>query len=287
MSFSSFFYLWNVNGQQIIEVPQQSVFGRSEDSYYVIDSSVASRFHFKLYLKDSNPVIEDLKSSNGTFVNGLGLDPGEIFELNNYDIITVGTSHYVFFFAHVLKDFDKEKLKAKFGEDFPKDFQEEILKKLIAFERYALPRFHRILVARKFQFAIADVESSRNEELGVLEEKKRQVDEQKENLEKLYREKMEIINSNYKKIEVQQNNINEKHDQEIEIIKSTDTQTIDLSDKDLFSKYFHSSYDEENSYLDIQEEATVVRPINDKEKVVKGLSFSSSNKSQDNQEESD
>ena len=81
MSLKSFFYLWNANRQQIIEVPHHSVFGRSEESYYVIDSTVASRFHFKLYLNDSKSVIEDLKSSNGTFVNGLGLDPGEDLSL--------------------------------------------------------------------------------------------------------------------------------------------------------------------------------------------------------------
>lgn len=277
--------MWNVNGQQIIEVPEHSIFGRSEETYYVIDSNVASRNHFKLYIKDSNPVIEDLKSSNGTFVNGLGLDPGEVFQLDNYDIITVGNSHYVFFFAHILRDFDKTKLRAKFGNDFPQEFQEEILKKLIAFERYALPRFHRILEARKFQFAIADVESARGEELNVLEEKKIQVDEQKENLEKLYREKMEIINNNYKKIEAQVKVVNTKHDQEIAEIKSSDTQTIDLSDKDLFSKYFHSSYDEENSYLEVQEETKLVRPEDMKEKVVKGLSFSTGSTSLESEEE--
>ena len=282
MSFNSFFYLWNVGGQQVVEVPEGSIFGRSDESYYVIDSNAASRNHFKLYLNnEEKAVIEDLNSSNGTFVNGLGLETGEVFKLSNYDIITVGSVHYVFFFANVLKDFSKDKLKEKFGEDFPKEFQEEILKKLIAFERYALPRFIRILEARKFQFAIADVEKEREKELSVLAEKRRLVDEQKESLEKLYREKLAIINSNYQKIEQQITIVNNKHDQEIGTIKKEDTGAIDMSDKDLFSKYFHSSYDEENEYLLVEEDTKIFRAKDDKEKVVRGLNLKNTSKDSD------
>ncbi len=286
MSRNKLFYLWNVGAQQVIEVPEHSIFGRSDETYYPIESEVASRSHFKLYFKNNHPVIEDLHSSNGTFINGLGLEPGEVFEIGNYDIITVGECHYVFFFAESLKEFSKENLMRKFGDDFPKDFQAEILKKLIAFERYALPKFSRIMEARKFQFAIADVEDARSGELGVIEEKERLVDEQKANLEKLYREKMEIIENNYLKINAQKNSINNKYDSMVEEIKQDDSLYFDLSQKDLFSKYFFSSIESENeTYTDTIEETVIFKPKDTSEKVVKGLSFGSQNKEELSEED--
>jgi diguanylate cyclase (GGDEF)-like protein len=57
-------------GQQIILGEGDTVWGRNQDADIPIDDEAISRYHFKIKVKDKVAVIEDLNSTNGTFVNG-------------------------------------------------------------------------------------------------------------------------------------------------------------------------------------------------------------------------
>lgn len=68
---------------------QEWFFGRSRDNDVSICHSKASRNHFKVFKVDSHFFIEDLKSSNGTFLNGHKLPSETSIELNSGDIISI------------------------------------------------------------------------------------------------------------------------------------------------------------------------------------------------------
>ncbi len=57
-------------GQQIILADGEFVFGRSPDADIVVEDEAISRNHFKFKVKDKIVTLEDLGSTNGTFVNG-------------------------------------------------------------------------------------------------------------------------------------------------------------------------------------------------------------------------
>ena len=70
------------------------VAGRSEDADLVIDDPSASRQHFEVISRFGSQVMRDLRSTNGTMVNGV-----KVVEcrLTNGDIITVGSTEIGFF----------------------------------------------------------------------------------------------------------------------------------------------------------------------------------------------
>lgn len=61
--------------------------GRSEDCEVTIDNLGVSRYHAEIVRKDGFNVIRDLKSNNGTFVNGRRVDA---HNLNDGDEISIG-----------------------------------------------------------------------------------------------------------------------------------------------------------------------------------------------------
>jgi diguanylate cyclase (GGDEF) domain len=56
-------------GQQVILTEGEVTFGRSKDANVVVEDEAISRYHFKIKVKDKVATIEDLNSTNGTFVN--------------------------------------------------------------------------------------------------------------------------------------------------------------------------------------------------------------------------
>lgn len=46
------------------------VIGRSAEADIVVDDAYASEFHFRIGIQDGNVVVNDLGSTNGTYVNG-------------------------------------------------------------------------------------------------------------------------------------------------------------------------------------------------------------------------
>ncbi len=57
-------------GRQIILTNGEYVVGRSKDANVVVEDDGISRLHFKILVKDKIATIEDLNSTNGTFING-------------------------------------------------------------------------------------------------------------------------------------------------------------------------------------------------------------------------
>ena len=59
-----------VEGDKLYELDRETLIGREVECTISLDSPHVSRYHAKLVVTDSGAVIEDLRSSNGTFVNG-------------------------------------------------------------------------------------------------------------------------------------------------------------------------------------------------------------------------
>src|SRR4051812_20310837 len=70
------------------EFDKESVkIGRNEDCEVTIDNLGVSRYHAEIVQKDGFYVLRDLKSNNGTFVNGRRI---ENYNLNDGDEISIG-----------------------------------------------------------------------------------------------------------------------------------------------------------------------------------------------------
>lgn len=57
-------------GEQILLEEGESLWGRSQEADVSLQDETISRIHFKIIVKDKVTVIEDLGSTNGTYVNG-------------------------------------------------------------------------------------------------------------------------------------------------------------------------------------------------------------------------
>ena len=69
-------------------------FGRSEDCDFVYPLPKASRRHFQIELLDDHYYIQDLGSTNGTYLNGRRLERKE--RIFSGDVITMGGADIVF-----------------------------------------------------------------------------------------------------------------------------------------------------------------------------------------------
>jgi len=58
-------------GQQIILAEGDVVVGRSKDANIVVEDEAISRYHFKIKVREKIATVEDLNSTNGTYVNGM------------------------------------------------------------------------------------------------------------------------------------------------------------------------------------------------------------------------
>ncbi len=72
---------------------QEYIIGRANECDFLIDGKEVSRKHARVYYKDGKFIIEDLKSTNGTFVNGKRIDT---IELRHGDEINIGNFTIIF-----------------------------------------------------------------------------------------------------------------------------------------------------------------------------------------------
>lgn len=75
-------------GQEII-IDQDRVIGRDQSVDIVLQGGHVSRRHAKLSVRDNNLWIKDLKSSNGTLVNGARIDEQQLHENDEFQIDVV------------------------------------------------------------------------------------------------------------------------------------------------------------------------------------------------------
>lgn len=79
---------------EVFELEQFSSIGRDFDNDLILDDSLVSRRHAIIIWKNDGFYLEDMKSSNGTFLNGVKISEPE--KLENQDVLTFGTYQYSF-----------------------------------------------------------------------------------------------------------------------------------------------------------------------------------------------
>lgn len=62
----------------------------------IISSPLISRLHARFYLKENCYYVEDLNSSNGTFINGVSITPHTMTEIFDGDLLTFAHFTYIF-----------------------------------------------------------------------------------------------------------------------------------------------------------------------------------------------
>ena len=70
--------------------------GRSSRNDVVIKDKFVSKNHLLIREKNQRYYLEDLGSANGTFLNGVKIDPNELIELKSNDKIGVGFIQFIF-----------------------------------------------------------------------------------------------------------------------------------------------------------------------------------------------
>lgn len=79
-------------GKQILLQEGETVWGRSKDADMMVEDEAISRYHFKIKVKDKLVTIEDLNSTNGTYVNGIRvkqhlLQPNDKIQISSLTVL--------------------------------------------------------------------------------------------------------------------------------------------------------------------------------------------------------
>jgi len=80
----------NMKGQTFSIVTETVFIGRSSKNDIQIIDGAVSRKQIKIFRIGKKYFVEDLKSTNGTLINGERIPPGEGFEVDEGDIISIG-----------------------------------------------------------------------------------------------------------------------------------------------------------------------------------------------------
>jgi len=94
------------DSKEIVEISSpQCIIGRSSDASYQIDMQCFSRKHLEIEVSDHDFFVTDLNSTNGVFVNGERIVPGEKTLFKNFFPIEINgeVSIYVQMSEHVLE----------------------------------------------------------------------------------------------------------------------------------------------------------------------------------------
>lgn len=92
--------MWELEGMQV-QVPNialqhlPGILGRKpEEADYIVTGDGISRCHVLLFLSGEDLYAEDLASTNGTYKNGMRLNPGEPMKLCDGDRLSIGPNQY-------------------------------------------------------------------------------------------------------------------------------------------------------------------------------------------------
>jgi len=108
---------------EAFELTEDTVFiGRSSTNDIQINDSTISRKHIKIFRIGKKFFVEDLKSTNGTLINGEMIAPGEAFEVGDRDTISIGNTTVRLSGVPAAKPSDVKKLvdskgKERLGKD--------------------------------------------------------------------------------------------------------------------------------------------------------------------------
>jgi pSer/pThr/pTyr-binding forkhead associated (FHA) protein len=82
----------NLKNGGVIPLNNGATIGRKSDNMVILNDSYVSNHHAKIYIKNMEYYLEDLKSTNGTFLNSARVTKNE--QLAKGDIIKIGTSEF-------------------------------------------------------------------------------------------------------------------------------------------------------------------------------------------------
>lgn len=82
----------NLRRGGVIPIQREITVGRKNDNLLVLDDPYASGHHARIYVKNNDCIIEDLRSTNGTLLNGLKVEGREY--LNSGDEIKIGNTSF-------------------------------------------------------------------------------------------------------------------------------------------------------------------------------------------------
>jgi predicted component of type VI protein secretion system len=101
------FVVWDNEGIRRVHIAGQMMLGRSQHSDLVLNSAMASRRHAWVWPQGEQVIIEDLGSTNGTFVNDRLLRAPQY--LHNRDVVVIGNTRLTFLAdeAFVLPDTER------------------------------------------------------------------------------------------------------------------------------------------------------------------------------------
>ena len=80
--------------------------GRSSNNDILIKDDTVSRRHLKIFKLMNSYFVEDLKSKNGTLVNGRTLNPGQSLQVDDKDLVSLGRTQLRFVETPSLNPFD-------------------------------------------------------------------------------------------------------------------------------------------------------------------------------------
>lgn len=81
---------YNLRKGDIIPISNELTIGRNTNNLLKLSDKHASSYHAKIFLKNRNYILEDIKSTNGTLLNYELIRNKEILEIG--DEIQIGTS---------------------------------------------------------------------------------------------------------------------------------------------------------------------------------------------------
>ena len=89
------YVLKSLNENQDISINKSVItIGRDESNDIIISDSTVSSFHAKIYLEDNSIYLEDLNSTNGTYINNFQIESSNQYELSISDKVLFGQAKY-------------------------------------------------------------------------------------------------------------------------------------------------------------------------------------------------
>ena len=73
-----------------IDLDEELIIGRGEKCRLILDDTYVSTVHARIFAKGDTYMLEDLGSTNGTYVNGRRINPHVEESLNHGDILALG-----------------------------------------------------------------------------------------------------------------------------------------------------------------------------------------------------
>ncbi|MBQ4511811.1 MAG: FHA domain-containing protein [Anaerolineaceae bacterium] len=88
--------MYLVSHNSVISLPPSGfvIIGRDNHCNVVVNNSSVSRNHCKLIINGNSTAVEDLNSSNGTYVNNVLIQPNLKTPLNRGDILRLGDEEF-------------------------------------------------------------------------------------------------------------------------------------------------------------------------------------------------